>query len=791
MGRRLGMPGRVAAGLTTGLAGVLLLGCLGLWAPPAQGQSLLGTPQVPDAPPAAAGFVVEDVRVEGLQRISAGTVFNFLPVEVGDRVAPDDYPALIRALFQSGFFADVVLSRDGNTLVVRVIERPAIAELTFEGNRDLDDEGLRQALREINFIEGEVFNRSTLEQVERSLIDLYFSRGKYAVRIDTDVRPLPRNRVAVEFDISEGIAARIRDINIVGNRAFDEDELLDLFQLSTTGLFTLFTRSDQYSRIRLQADLETLEAFYLDRGYLRFAVDSTQVTITPDRTDIYITINISEGEPFLVSGVELVGELPVPREEVEGLIDIEVGEPLSRRQVQVVAEDIQRRLGDEGYAFAQVVPQPALDEAANTVALTLAIDPGPRVYVRRIDIEGNITTQDEVVRRELRQLEGAPFSNQAMERSRTRLERLSFLSQVEVDTDPVPEVEDQVDVTVSVEERPAGNLLFGVGFGQTEGLLINASLNQDNFLGTGDQLNLTFNNSSANTRYSFSYNEPYYTVDGISRGFRLSFEEFDAGQLNTGDYSTDELLGTVNFGFPLNENDTVRLGLGLEYLRLDDNDDTPEEISFELEEEGDTFLNGLLTLSFARDTRNRAIFADEGSLNRVSGEATFPGSGAQYYKINLRHQSFFPLTNAFTLALRGNLGYGDGYGGTEELPFFENYFAGGLTTVRGYKANTLGPRYDNDEPSGGSVRLTGGFDVIFPIPFLEASQAFRLALFADGGNVFGAVDEISFGELRFSAGVGARWLSPLGPLALSFALPLNDEDDDDTEVVQFSFGVPF
>lgn len=741
---------------------------------------------------ASADFVIEDIQVEGLQRISAGTVFNYLPVGIGSTVKQEDFPEIIRALFKTGFFTDVSLERDGDVLVVNVTERPAIAEISITGNQDISTEDLEKALTEIGLAEGLVFDRALLDRMEQELINQYYSRGKYAVEIDTQVRPLERNRVAISLDISEGATARIRQINIVGNQAFPDEELLGQFQLSTTGWFSFLTKDDQYSKQKLAADIETLRSFYLDRGYLKFNVDSTQVSITPDKKDIYITINITEGEPYTVKEVLLGGELIIPEDDLRELIAVEPGDTFSRNAMTETAELISERLGDEGYAFANVNTVPQLDESAKQVALSFVIDPGRRVYVRRINFKGNLKTHDEVLRREMRQIEGAWFSTQDVNRSQTRLQRLSYLEEANVETEPVPGTTDQVDVNFSVKERPSGNVVVGAGFGQDSGFLFNTSLNQNNFLGTGNQVSLTFNNSSVATIYSFAYNNPYYTLDGVSRGFRAFYREIDAGESNVADYTTDSFGGEVNFGIPLSEFDFLRFGVGFEGLQINTTTTTPTEIFNFLDEKGDDFTNFKLDLSWSRDDRNRAIFPDRGTLNRFAGEVTVPGSDLEYFKINYEHRSFFPVIGeSLILSLKGDLGYGDGYGDEGELPFFENFFAGGLRTVRGFKSNTLGPRFDNDEPSGGSFKTVGSVEMIFPVPFIQEARSLRLSSFVDVGSVFDDFDGFEVGELRYSVGVSTLWLSPLGPLALSIAAPLNKDDDDETEVFQFSFGAPF
>lgn len=740
----------------------------------------------------AQAFTIRDIRVEGLQRISAGTVFTYLPVKIGSNIGAEDFPRIIRELFKTGFFTDVNLARDGDVLVIDVVERPSIAEIEISGNKDISTDDLTASLKDIGLAEGRVFDRALLEQVEQELLRQYFGRGKYGVRVESDVRELPRNRVAISLEVSEGVAARIRQINIVGNEDFDDDDLLDEFQLQTPGLITVLTKDDQYSKQKLTADIETLRTFYLDQGYLQFKVESTQVSISPDKKDIYLTINITEGEPYTISAINLSGELILPEDELRGLITIQEGEVFSRTKVNENLQRLGERLGEEGYAFADINTAPDIDEDAKKVALNVVIDPGRRVYVRRINFAGNLKTNDDVLRREMRQAEGGWFSTKDINRSRTRLQRLDFLSDVNLETTPVAGTDDQVDIDIEVAEQLSSSVTFGIGYGQTEGILLNAGVDFRNFLGTGNELGFNFNNSSSDTLYSLSYNNPYYTTDGVSRGFRISYQETDASENNTADYVIDRFLGLLQYGFPLNEFDSIRFGIGGEHLDLKTTDNSPQEIVDFLAANDDNYLNFKLNGGWSRDSRNRAFFPTEGALNRISLETAFPGSDAEYYKIDYRHSSYYPLTKSLTFLVRTNLGYGDGYGDFNELPFWENYLAGGLRSVRGFKTNTLGPRYSsNNEPSGGGARITGGAELITPIPFLKESKNFRLSAFVDVGNVFATPSDFDADQLRYSGGVMFMWLSPLGPLAMSLAEPLNDESGDELERFQFSFGIPF
>ena len=740
----------------------------------------------------AAEFVVRDIQVEGLQRISAGTVFNYLPVQVGASISEKDYPEIIRALFKTGFFTDVNLERKGNVLVVTVAERPAIAEVRIAGNSDISSEDLKKALTDVGLAEGRVFDRALLDKVEQELLRLYYSRGRYAVQVKSQVQPLERNRVAVSLDIAEGAVASISQINIVGNKAFTEKKLLSQLQSSTGGWFSFFTKDDQYSKQKLAADIETLRSFYLDQGYLKFTVDSSQVSITPDKKDVYVTINITEGEPYTIQEVQLTGDFGVvPEADLRKLITLKADDAFSRGKLTATAKAISERLGEEGYAFANVNTVPQVDDATRKVALNFVVDPGRRVYVRRVNFQGNIKTQDEVLRREMRQMEGSWFSTKEIDRSKTRLQRLEYLESVNIETPAVPGASDQVDVNFTVVERPSGSVMFGVGYGQESGVLLNASVTQNNFLGTGNQLGVVLNNSGTGQNYSISYNNPYYTPDGISRGFRLFFREIDSEESNTADYIQNSYGGQVSFGFPLNEFDTLRLSPGYERISIETNTNTPVEIFDYLRQNGDEYNVFKLDAGWSRDSRNRALFPTSGSLNQISAEIAIPGSDAQYYKLNYRSTNFFPLTSWLTWSVGGEIGYGNGYGGTDGLPFFENFYAGGLRSVRGFKSNTLGPRYSNNEPSGGAFKTVANTQFIFPTPFMEKSENIRLAAFLDAGNVFATTDDFDAGELRYSVGVAGQWLSPLGAIVISVALPLNDKSDDETEVFQFSFGVPF
>jgi outer membrane protein insertion porin family len=736
-------------------------------------------------------FKVLDIRVEGLQRISAGTVFNYLPIKVGQTIDTEDSILAVKALFKSGFFDDVSLERDGSVLVVYVRERAAISSIDIEGNKDLDSEELLEGLKEIGLAEGRVFDRSLLEKVEQELRRQYFSRGKYAVKIDTTVTPLDRNRVGILINVSEGQVALIKQINIIGNHEFSDKKLLDEFSLTTPTFFSVFTKSDQYSKQGLSADLETLRTYYLDRGYLKFNINSTQVSITPDKKDIYITINITEGHQYKIREVTLSGDLVVPPEELFPLIKINPGDVFSRKQVTESVDRISSLLGNQGYAYANVNTAPEMDDEAFEVSLGFFVDPGKRVYVRRINIAGNTGTRDEVLRREMRQMEGGWYSTEQVERSRTRLNRLGYFEDVNVETPTVPGTTDQLDVNYSVTEMSSGSITLGAGFSQTSGVLFNASVQQDNFLGTGKRVAFTFDNSQINTVYRFSYTNPYWTVDGVSRGFDLSYRKTDANEANLSNYSTDNRGAAVNFGIPINEYDTIRFSAGYQGLDLKANSNSSAQITDFIDQHGDSFDDAVFSASWSHDSRDSILFAEKGGLQRLSLESTAPGSGLEYYKITYQQQRFIPLTRELILGLKGNLGYGDGFGDYEELPFFENFYAGGVRSVRGYEDNTLGPRDSDGDPIGGAFLTVFNAEVIFPVPFVDDAKGVRLSAFFDIGNVFKDYNSFDAADLRYSVGLAGLWVSPLGPISISLGFPLNADSNDDEQPFQFTVGTFF
>ncbi|MFZ5556852.1 MAG: outer membrane protein assembly factor BamA [Pseudomonadota bacterium] len=739
---------------------------------------------------AAEPFVARDIRVEGIQRIEAGTVFSYLPIKVGDTVTDERVSEAIKALYATGFFKDVRLERDGDVLVVFIDERPAISQIDFIGVKEFEIDQLRAALKQVGLAESRIFDRALLERSEQEMKRQYLSRGKYAVQVSTTVTPLDRNLVAISFAVDEGGAAKIRQINIIGNQAFTEKELLGLFQLTTPGWLTWYTKDDQYSKQKLSGDLESLRSFYLDRGFLAFQIDSTQVSITPDKTDIYITINITEGDQYTVSETSLEGNLVVPEEELRALIKIKPGEVFSRERLTESTKLMSDHLGNEGYAFANVNAAPKVDRENRTVAFTFLVDPGRRVYVRRVNIFGNQRTRDEVIRRELRQLEGAWYSSKLINQSRDRLNRLGYFKIVNVETPAVPGTTDQVDVNFTVEEVPTGSFLLGAGFSSSEGVVLSGSISQNNFMGTGNALSLQVNTGGVNTVYALSFTQPYWTVDGVSRGFDLFRRDVDSTSLDVGSFESSTIGGNVRFGVPITEIDTVFFGIGAEQTDITLLPDSPERYVNFVRGFGDSTTTIPLTLSWARDSRDSAIFPNSGSLQRASGEVAIPGGDLEYYRVTYFHQWFRPLTRTWTLSLRGEAGYGDGYSG-QPLPFFKNFFAGGISTVRGYETASLGPRDSSDAALGGDTLVVGSAEVFFPFPGFRDDRSARMSVFVDAGAIYGEGALEGSEGFRYSAGVGVTWLSPIGPLRFSLAYPLNKKDNDQTEPFQFQLGRTF
>ncbi|MGH8661746.1 MAG: outer membrane protein assembly factor BamA [Burkholderiales bacterium] len=729
-------------------------------------------------------FVIRDIRVEGIQRTEAGTVFSYLPVRVGDTLTEDRAAQAIRALFATGFFRDVSLEREGEMLVVVVHERPSIAQIEFAGLHQFEKDQITSGFRQIGIGEGRILDRGLLERAEQELKRQYVSRGYYAVGVSTTVTPLERNRVALNFNVEEGQVAKIRQISILGAKAFSESELRGLFVLRTPGLLTWLSKHDQYSREKLSADLETLRSYYLDRGYIEFSIDSTQVSITPDKQDIYITISITEGSQYTVSSVRVAGELLIPEEEVRKLIQVKPGEGFSRARVTESTKLIGERLGNDGYAFANVNAVPTLDKEKREVAFTFLIDPGRRVYVRRINVSGNSRTRDEVIRREARQLEGGWYSAQKVTKSKQRIDRLGYFTEVGVETPAVPGSTDQVDVNFSVVEKPTGLLLLGAGFGSDEGLVISASIAQQNIFGSGRYVSLNLNTSKVNTVYSLSYTNPYFTVDGVSQGFDIYYRDLDPSARDLGQYQTKTVGGQMRFGVPISELDTIHYGIGYDDTTITTFSDSPQRYLDYVAVFGPKNSNAFLTAGWAREGRDSHIYPTKGSYHRANSEIGTPAGDLEYYKLYYQYQRYFPLTRFTSLMVNGELGYGDGYN-DKPLPFFKNFYVGGVSSVRGFKSFTIGPKDVNGDPTGGPRKVQANTELLFPFPGLQNDRSVRLSAFVDSGVVG---DTIDFSLLRVSTGLALLWVSPIGPLKISIGYPIRKEPGDQLQEFQFTIG---
>jgi outer membrane protein insertion porin family len=767
-------------------------------------------------------FTISDIRIDGLSRIAPGTVFTYLSVEKGDQLTPDRAEQAIRALYKTGFFNDVQLSRQGDILVVTVKERPQISKIALRGNKDLKDEDLLKGLKGIGLAEGEAFDPLKLSEVQNELTRQYYNRGKYNVSVRTSVVNLDRNRVEVAINIAEGKVAKIKHINVVGNTTFPDKDVTSNFESSTSNLLSWYTKDDQYSREKLSGDLEKLTSYYMDRGYVDFNVDSTQVSISPDKRKMYVTAAIREGEVYKVSDIKLTGALILKEEDLRKLIQIKPGDLFSREKVEKSSDAISATLSNIGYAFAEVQPIPTIDREKREVGLNFFVNPGKRVYVRNIVFKGNQHTEDEVVRREMRQLEGAWYSQAAIDRSKIRLQRLGFFKTVTIDTPKVPGTEDQVDVVVTLEEQNSGSFTFGLGYSQVQGLIASVAVTQNNFFGTGDKVGVTAQQSSFLKRYEFSYFEPYLTTDGIGIGYDFHHTEFDAGEDNLASYLTNSDAFDMYFALPITESDTINAQLGVSKTGVSYYEGlTPQSFINYIDTLGHhTFHTWETTFSWAHDTRNRYWNPTRGSLQQVSLDVALPGSTVEYYTLFYRFGQYLPLTDKFTFYSHFTLGYGDTwrtpdanpdpgmdpsrYVDLSGLPFFRNFYAGGVSDVRGFRDNTLGPKLSYNEltcpstiqgclvPVGGAFKTVGSAELIFPTPFVkEDNDTTRLSWFIDVGNVFKDYNAWNASDLRASTGISFQWRAPVGPIVINLARPIRKQHGDDVETIQFSFGNTF
>ena len=842
--------------------------------------------------PDAANFLINDIRLEGLQRIPAGSVFASLPFNIGDSVNPAMVREAIAVLFRSGNFNDVTLGREENVLVIALQERPSIASIEIEGNKAIKSEDLLDGLSRSGLSEGQVFKRATLEGIRLELQRQYVSQGRYDAQIVAEIESLPRNRVAVHIDVDEGTVAKIKHINIVGNQHFPSALLTKLFEMQETSTFSWLKGDDKYAKERLRGDLERLESFYKDQGYMKFSIDSTQVALSPERDAVFITVNISEGDVYTVSEVKLSGEIILPEPVLRSLILLKPKNVYSQSRVTRTEELISKILGNDGYTFAKVRNYPKIDDENKTVELTFFVDPGKRTYVNRIEFRGNTGTMDEVLRREMRQMESAPASGHKIEQSRVRLERLGFFKSVQSDIVELPGEDDLVDIVFDIEEQHSGSIGASVGYADGSGLVLSANLQQNNFLGTGKRVGFSVTKNDYQLRYSINYTNPYYTIDGVSRGFSLFYKETDFDQLGVAEYSTNSWGGAVNYGYPISEISRLGFGFGIANIEITTGLYAPQEIigsplafddieyflddisgpnelvdirciegvselcdGFEpnplvndpylqteegfIDRHGNEFLNLTVNASWRQSKLNRGMLPDKGYSQSLSFEAGLPSTDLEYYKFIYEGQYFLSLTQEVSLRFHTKLGIGEGYGDTEEVPFFEHFYAGGFGSVRGYERASIGPKgtpaeaylidksrdasgeptsdeqgyyYDpvtgkfiaqqrasNSDSFGGNILSEGGVELIFPLWFIEDRRSLRTVLFVDAGNVFDSscgdlqLDcyPLRFDQLRASYGFGLTWISALGPLSFSLSEPINATQRDDTKFFQFTIGTGF
>ncbi len=735
-------------------------------------------------------FMLKDIRVEGLQRVEPGTVFASLPFRIGDQYTDDKGSSAIRALFGLGLFSDVRLQINGDVLVVIVEERPSVADVSFTGIKEFDAEVLKKALREVGLAEGRPFDKALADRAEQELKRQYINRSMYAAQVVTTVTPGERNRVNLNFNVVEGEVAKIKDIRIVGNQAFSESTLRDLFDLDTGGWMSWYTKADRYSRAKLNADLETLRSYYLARGYLEFKVDSTQVAISPDKQDMSVTINISEGNRFVVSSVALEGEYLGKEQEFKSLVSIRAGEAYNAEEVARTVKAFTDYFGAFGYAFAQVEAVPLIDRASNRVAFALRAQPSRRVYVRRINVEGNNRTRDEIIRREFRQFESAWYDSDRIRLSRDRVDRLGFFTEVGIDTEPVPGTNDQVDLTVTVAEKPTGNLSVGAGYSQADKLSLIASIKQENVFGTGNYLGLDLNTSSYNRQFVLSTTNPYFTQDGVSRTFDLYYKTTRPYDAQGGDYEIATPGVGVRFGVPFTETDTVFFGAGAERVKVKEGDQLPEAYR----DQGGTYLPA--TIGWARDNRDSALVPTEGRLQRLNSEFGL-GGDRRYAKLTYQFQQYLPITRQYTFAFNTELGVGKGLGG-KPFPVLRNFYGGGLGSVRGFEQGTLGPTSAViGSTTGETVNIGGARNVVFnaefiaPFPGAGNDRTLRWFAFIDAGNVYGESESVDFSKMRSSVGIGLSWISPVGPLRFALANPVRKFSGDRIQKFQFQIGTSF
>ena len=750
----------------------------------------------------ASAFVISDIRVEGLMRTEPGTVFSHLPFRTGDEYTPDQGTRAIHSLYRSGLFKDVSLTQDGDVLVVKLVERPAVATIETHGIKAFDKAGVETSLRDVGLAEGRIFDQATLDRADQELRRQYLARGYYGVKIKTTATPLERNRVRITINVDEGRASSISSIRFNGNRLFESEELLDQMQLGMPNWFSWYTKRDRYSREKLAADLETIRSFYLNQGYLDFKIDSVQVSIAPNKSDVYITINMTEGEKYTIAGTKLTGDLLGLDKELDALVTIQPGSVYNAEEVNAVSPAIVDKLSTLGYAFATATPNPVADQDNRTVEVVYTVDPGRRAYVRRENITGNSRTRDDVIRREVRQYESAWFDSSKVKTSRDRIDRLGYFESVTADPVPVPGTRDQVDVDIKVKERPTGSISLGAGYSTSEGVILSAGFAQNNVFGTGNSVAVDVNTSKSQRTYALSVVEPYVTPEGISRSWEVYDRRVDLEELDVADVKYETLGGSLAWGIPFTEEDRVFLGGKVEMTKVDANQHSPKRYQDYVARYGKDPMSVAATVGWSRDSRDNSLAPTRGFYQRLNGELGLPGMDIEYYKMTYQYQRFIPLSKTWTLAFNGEVGYGDVYGSSDMFPFFKNFYVGGIGSVRGYESGTLGPKDLNPDGDtdnlGGDRMVNGSIELLAPLP--GGDRTLRIFGFLDTGYAWGyegdgkggySRQRMSLGDLRYTTGIGVAWISPLGPLKFSIAFPLNEKEGDDTQRFQFQIGTGF
>ncbi len=734
----------------------------------------------------AESFVLQDIQVSGLTRINPGTVLSNVPVRVGqtfdDRMTGD----VVNSLYRTGLFDDVALSRRGNVLIVKVQERMAIGELKINGNKAIDDKTLLGALRGGGIAPGRPLDRAALAQFEKELQQQYVSRGNYSAKVTSSVKPMSGGRAAVNINVREGGVAKIRNVVVTGNNAFPDSVIKKLMESGPKSRLALLSTKDQYSRSKLVGDLDNVTAFYRDRGFLKFKIVSSQVSLSDDKRYVTINLQVNEGDQYRVGRVDVTGTQSAA---IQRMVTLKQGQIFSQARLRETQKNFSEALGKQGYAFAKVDVVPRVNEINKTVDLTFEMKRGQRTYVRRINVRGNYRTKDEVFRREMRQLESSFYSKQAVEQSRRRIQRLPFVSAVKIQTSPVVGAGDQIDLDIIVTEQSSNQFTAGVGYSQSAGVLFNLGLTQNNFMGTGKSLSIAGSNSETEQKFNLSYNNPYHTIDGVGRGFRVYYDKSDASDDTTSDFLSDKYGASVSYTFPIDEDDSLRFSLGAEQRTIKTTSSSPAHVNQFVTDNGNDFTQLIGTLSYVHDTRDRTIFPTKGVRHNLILEAGLPGSDLEYYKLKYNGSVYRPISDDITAVLKGSLSYGDGFGDTNDLPFFENFYSGGIRTVRGFEHNSLGPLDSTSDAKGGNLSLNATAELRFPVPFLNDVKGLKGSVFVDAGNVF--EDDFNADEVRYSAGVGLTWVSPIGPLTFSYAKPLNDEAGDKVQELQFSVGANF